>query len=119
MLPGLLSRVDSLTLQRIAKSGASHLKRLAPSDTGSFRSTSPHPLTSTQQQALDIIVHGLETGGGVFLHGGPGRGKSKIIHHLRQILGNRILVTATTGKAAFLVGGETIHGMLMLHVKGR
>lgn len=44
-----------------------------------------------------------------FITGGAGTGKSYMIRHLRHNLTGRVVVTATTGTAAQLINGRTLH----------
>jgi hypothetical protein len=114
--PGFLSRLDPSTLDKIATLGATFVANLRKPTT-SFRSLqTPPPLNAEQERAIDIATTHPERGGGAFIHGGPGTGKSTVIHALRVKLGAELIVTATTGKASFLVGGETIHSVLFLYV---
>ena len=51
------------------------------------------------------------------ISGGPGTGKSFLIHALNhgiRSIGRQCVVTASTGVAAFLVGGTTKHSKLLL-----
>ena len=48
--------------------------------------------------------------------GEAGTGKSYLINAIRQLLGDKCAVTATTGKAAFNINGITIHSLLKLPV---
>ena len=49
--------------------------------------------------------------------GTAGTGKSYLIRSLSQLLGQKCLLTATTGIAAFNIGGITIHSALQLPVQ--
>ena len=49
--------------------------------------------------------------------GTAGTGKSYLIRSLSQLLGHKCLLTATTGIAAFNIGGITIHSALQLPVQ--
>ena len=51
--------------------------------------------------------------------GTAGTGKSYLIKALKNMLGNALKVTATTGLAAFNIDGETVHSALSLPVKRR
>jgi hypothetical protein len=57
-------------------------------------------------------------GGCVFLIGGPGTGKSEVIHTMVQREHPRILQTGTTGAASFVINGNTLHSVFFLWVKG-
>lgn len=66
-------------------------------------------LTPKQQTAFDRITGG----GNLFLTGPGGTGKTTLIHHIVNTLEDRVIgVTATTGAAAVLIGGTTIHSFL-------
>jgi len=64
-----------------------------------------------QQAAVDAIMDGT---GPFFLTGEAGSGKSYIIKYLRQTLPN-VSVTATTGMAAQLIEGATLHSWASIH----
>jgi ATP-dependent DNA helicase PIF1 len=65
------------------------------------------PLSDEQAAALDLVVTKRSS---VFITGGAGTGKSILLRHIIQRLGRSCVdVTATTGMAAHLIGGETIH----------
>lgn len=49
-----------------------------------------------------------------FITGGAGTGKSYMIRHLRHNLTGRVVVTATTGTAAQLIHGRTLHGFAQI-----
>ena len=68
------------------------------------------PLSEDQQEAADLIE---KEDGPFFLTGPAGCGKSFLIEHLRK---NRsVNVCATTGIAAQLVRGRTVHSFLGIH----
>lgn len=79
------------------------------------------PLSVEQQQVVDSVMvaanhHRLHGRGACFLlHGGPGTGKSQSINGLKPRLGARCLLSATTSQAAFLIGGDTIHRLIVLY----
>ena len=50
--------------------------------------------------------------------GTAGTGKSYLIRALAKLLGNKCLLSATTGMASFLIGGLTLHSGLALPVQG-
>jgi hypothetical protein len=67
-------------------------------------------LTSEQAQALEAV----KAGHNIFLTGSAGTGKSYVLRHLIAALkrrhGNKAVhVTASTGAAAVLIGGTTVH----------
>jgi ATP-dependent exoDNAse (exonuclease V) alpha subunit len=66
-------------------------------------------LDPDQQRAMDLVCRGRN----VFLTGGPGAGKSHtlrtVIAELERRFPGQVLVTAPTGVASILVGGQTIH----------
>ena len=53
----------------------------------------------------------------VLLIGAGGTGKSEVVFKIKENLGSACLVTATTGKAAALIDGETIHCAIKAPVK--
>jgi ATP-dependent DNA helicase PIF1 len=77
--------------------------------------------TPKQQQVVNAVSN--KKGGCVFVSGPAGSGKSFLAMHLmKNVLppGPRVLVTATTGAAAVLIGGSTIHsafGLAMMDKK--
>lgn len=62
--------------------------------------------STTQQSPLRMMVLGT-----------AGTGKSYLIRALAQLLGNKCILTATTAKAGFQIGGITLHSALQLPVK--
>ena len=64
-----------------------------------------HSKTIKSTQPLLLIILGV-----------GGTGKSYLIHAIHSFLKNRCAVTATTGKAAYLINGITIHSFLKLPV---
>ena len=73
-------------------------------------------LTVGQQKALDLA----KAGKNIFLSGGGGVGKTyvaqKIIGELKKA-GKEVLITASTGKAAMLLGGVTCHSAFHIPIK--
>lgn len=66
------------------------------------------PLTEEQQQAFDLFLQGTS----FCLTGPGGTGKSHIIKHIKeycQSSGKKYAITALTGVAASLIGGQTLH----------
>ncbi len=62
----------------------------------------------TQAKALEVMLSGIN----VFLTGPPGSGKSYVLERFINLSRNRgrnVAVTATTGIAASIIGGTTIH----------
>ena len=51
--------------------------------------------------------------------GGAGPGKSYLINALRNLLGSKCAITATTGKASYNIRGVTVHSLLKLPVGTR
>ena len=88
-------------------------KRKRPSqgqDTLAPRSFPDLPLSEDQLEAANLI----ENGEGPFMLTGPaGCGKSFLIEHLRKK--RRVSVCATTGIAAQLIRGRTLHSFLGIH----
>lgn len=68
-------------------------------------------LSEDQQAAVRAI---LEEKGPFFLTGPAGSGKSFVIEHLRSTVKN-CYVTATTGTAAMLIRGRTLHSFAGIH----
>lgn len=66
------------------------------------------PLTDEQQRAFDLYLQG----GSFCLTGPGGTGKSHLIKHIKehcQSTGKKYAITALTGVAASLIGGQTLH----------
>ena len=77
-----------------------------------FRSS----LTPSQQYALDQA----KAGKNIFVTGGGGVGKSYVANCIINDLeakGKKVLVTASTGKAAILIGGVTCHRAFRIPIK--
>ena len=51
------------------------------------------------------------------ISGGAGTGKSYLIQAIKELMGDKCLLTAPTGVAAFNISGETIHSALGLQCK--
>ena len=64
--------------------------------------------TSLNKDPLALIINGV-----------AGTGKSYLINAIRTLLNNTCAVTATTGKAAFIINGVTVHSLLKLPVGSR
>lgn len=64
-----------------------------------------------QTAAVDLI----EKEKMVFLTGKAGSGKSYVVHYLRHKYGDKCAITATTGIAAQLVKGQTVHRFASIH----
>lgn len=60
-----------------------------------------------EKQPLHLIVTGT-----------AGTGKSYLIHCLKQLLQNKLRITAPTGIAAFTIQGQTLHSLLDLPTRG-
>ena len=73
-------------------------------------------LTVEQQYALNLITLNPGKGGVVFVHGGPGVGKSNVVKALVQQCQQTgtLRVAAMTGKAAYPIGGATAHSAFLL-----
>ena len=72
------------------------------------------PLTASQQRALNAF----NSGENILLLGDPGTGKSTLITAIvkqAKALGKRVAMTASTGIAAQLIGGRTIHSFLKVY----
>ena len=70
-------------------------------------------LTPSQKQVIDLLSQGHN----VFLTGGAGVGKSHVLKTVIDVMRARrmkIIVTASTGVAATLLGGVTLHSMIGL-----
>lgn len=75
--------------------------------------TATTSLTPLQSQVLDSLLQGQN----VFLTGGAGVGKSHVLKSIIDIMrsrGSKIIVTASTGVAATLLGGATLHSQIGL-----
>ena len=65
-------------------------------------------LTKDQQTALDCCMSGKN----VFITGGGGVGKTYLVDQIVRALdeaGRTVMLTASTGRAAQLIGGSTCH----------
>jgi len=72
-------------------------------------------LNNKQQFALDQTINGEN----ILITGPAGTGKSYTIKHIIELLqgnGKKIGLTATTGTAAFIIGGQTIHSFMGLGI---
>ena len=72
-------------------------------------------ITPEQQQVLDSVFQRNNT----FMYGAGGVGKSFCIHQITKWCNeneHKVGITATTGSAAFLIGGTTIHSFLGIGV---
>lgn len=67
--------------------------------------TSHNSDTNTSKEPLLLIINGV-----------GGTGKSYLIRAVKNCLGSKCAVTATTGKAAFNVNGVTVHSLLKLPI---
>lgn len=68
-------------------------------------------LNKKQQEACDAVAEGKN----ILLTGPAGTGKSFTIKHIIEVLkdsGKKYAMTATTGTAAVLIGGQTLHSFL-------
>ena len=72
-------------------------------------------LNNKQQLAVDQTLNGEN----ILITGPAGTGKSYTIKHIIELLqanGKKIGLTATTGTAAFIIGGQTIHSFMGLGI---
>ena len=80
-----------------------------------------HSLNQQQAKAYNIISTHYIRGDQNLLHmlilGTAGTGKSFLIQAIAQLLGVKCLLTATTGIAAFHIGGITLHSALHLPIQ--
>ena len=75
-------------------------------------------LNNKQQIAVDQTLNGEN----ILITGPAGTGKSYTIKHIIELLqanGKKIGLTATTGTAAFIIGGQTIHSFMGLGIDDR
>lgn len=66
------------------------------------------PLSDEQQAVVDSVLDGKN----VFITGSAGTGKSLVLKYIRhhlELQKKRYAITAPTGAAAILIGGQTIH----------
>lgn len=80
----------------------------------------PTPVTATQEQRAALVA--VRGGRDVLLTGPAGTGKSFTVGLIvadARAMGKSVAVTATTGAAATLVGGMTIHSFLGIGTGGR
>ena len=66
-------------------------------------------LSREQQEAVDYVLSSEDH---VFITGRAGTGKSTVLRELRQRLGERCIVSASTGIAALHVNGRTLHSVV-------
>jgi ATP-dependent DNA helicase PIF1 len=66
----------------------------------------------------DHFIHNKDTPLRMVITGTAGTGKSFLIACLKQLLSNKVRVSAPTGVAAFNVQGCTLHSLLQLPTKG-
>lgn len=69
----------------------------------------PQDMQVTPEYELALSFPAIEGGGHLFITGRAGTGKSTLLRHLRESLGEDAVVLAPTGLAAVNVGGQTIH----------
>ena len=73
-------------------------------------------LTKDQQAAFNCCMSGKN----VFITGGGGVGKTYLIHKIVDCLkeaGRAVMLTASTGRAAQLIGGSTCHRAFKIPLK--
>ena len=84
--------------------------------------TDPQLLQGTQLEAYQIVVehftHHKDNPLRMIITGTAGTGKSFLIACLKQLLSNKVKITAPTGVAGFNVQGCTLHSLLQLLRKG-
>ena len=73
-------------------------------------------LDDAQQSVVDTFCAS-KNNGRMLLIGAGGTGKSEILFRIKEMLGENVLVTATTGKAAALIDGATVHSAINAPVK--
>lgn len=64
----------------------------------------------------ELALKKVSEGSNVFITGGGGRGKSYLIHRIKDIYSEEVVVCAPSGSAALLVGGMTAHKMFGLPI---
>ena len=76
-------------------------------------------LNNSQRGVYDAIRTRRSTDAPVLgiVSGGAGTGKSFLIQAIKELLGDRCLLLAPTGVAAYNIGGETLHSALRLPTK--
>lgn len=72
-------------------------------------------LDATQQSVVDAFC--ASSNRLMLLVGAGGTGKSEVVFRIKENLGDCVLVTATTGKAAALIDGATVHCSINAPVK--
>ena len=65
----------------------------------------------------ELALQKVGEGKNVFITGGGGRGKSYLIHRIKDTYSGEVVVCAPSGSAALLVGGMTAHKMFGLPVE--
>jgi DNA replication protein DnaC len=93
----------------------------APSEAPSrLPAVQPEQLNEEQRRVFDFVKERLEHPDAepvrCVLHGQAGTGKSYLISALRSLFGDKCLLLAPTGVAAFNIGGNTIHSALRIPV---
>lgn len=61
------------------------------------------------ENSLQQIQKAIDERKNIFITGGAGTGKSYILKELKNIYGQRLHITSTTGISAINIGGQTIH----------
>ena len=72
-------------------------------------------LDATQQSVVDAFCASHNSL--MLLIGAGGTGKSEVVFRIKENLGECVLVSATTGKAAALIDGATVHCSINVPVK--
>jgi ATP-dependent DNA helicase PIF1 len=99
---GMMCKVSPSTLYRCAQAA---FKNRPPLGVQYYFQS---PLSGDQQRAMDIAT----SGSNLFFTGKAGAGKSttlKAIVWMLEKMGKRVAVTSTTGVAATVIGGTTVH----------
>ena len=78
-------------------------------------------LNAQQRSAFEIIRSYINSNSQLLMiiFGKAGCGKSFLIHRLRHLLGDQLIVSSLFGLAAYSVGGKTLHHLLRLPIKGK
>ncbi|XP_066922146.1 uncharacterized protein [Clytia hemisphaerica] len=78
-------------------------------------------LNDQQRKAFEMVRCHINSNSQLLMiiFGKAGCGKSFLIHRLRHLLGDALIISSLFGLAAYSVGGKTLHHLLRLPIKGK